>query len=159
GLDARRSDTAVRPTASGRIQPCIVNGESHKKSGLGMAEATQTTRQARGSSFWIPRIAAAVLGPMMLLVVIEGVFRLAGAGSSTDLTVPCTLQGRAAACYNLFFPAPFFPPGMIKTPQAYAIPAEKPPGNLPDFRVGRIGCDGRSRSGLCVQPLLEVMLR
>ena len=124
-----------------------------------MAEATETTRQARGSGFWIPRIAAAVLGPVLLLVVIEGLLRLAGVGYSTDLTVPCTLQGRPAACYNLFFPAPFFPPGMIKTPQAYAIPAEKPQGTYRIFVLGESAAMGDPDPAYAFSRYLEVMLR
>jgi len=124
-----------------------------------MAEATQTTRQARGSSFWIPRIAAAVLGPVVLSVVIEAVLRLTGVGYSTDLTVPCTLQGRPAACYNLFFPAPFFPPGMIKTPEAYAIPAEKPRGTYRIFVLGESAAMGDPDPAYAFSRYLEVMLR
>ena len=81
-------------------------------------------RRRSGKSYW-PQIASAILIPVLLLAAIEGCLRLFDVGFPTSLTVPCTLQGHAAACYNLFFPAPFFPPGMIKTPQAYAIPAEK----------------------------------
>jgi hypothetical protein len=52
------------------------------------------------------------------------------------------MQGRPASCYNLFFPAPFFPPGMIKTPQAYAIPAEKPQGTFRIFVLGESAAMG-----------------
>ena len=76
--------------------------------------------RARAKRYW-PQIASAILISVLLLVVIEGALRLFDVGFPTSLTVPCSLQGRPAACYNLFFPAPFFPPGMIKTPQAYAF--------------------------------------
>jgi tetratricopeptide (TPR) repeat protein len=97
--------------------------------------------------------------PILLLGLIEGGLRLFGVGFSTDLTVPCTQQGRAAACYNLFFPAPFFPPGMIKTPQAYAIPVEKPPGTFRIFVLGESAAMGDPDPAYGFSRYLEVMLR
>src|SRR5664280_2110269 len=73
--------------------------------------------------FWLPRIATAILVPILLLGAMELGLRLLGVGYSTDLTQPCTVHGRPAACYNLFFPAPFFPPGMIKTCLLYTSDA------------------------------------
>jgi tetratricopeptide (TPR) repeat protein len=84
---------------------------------------------------------------------------LGGVGFPTDLTVPCTIQGRPAACYNLFFPAPFFPPGMIKTPQAYAIPAEKPKGTFRIFVLGESAAMGDPDPAYGFSRYLEVMLR
>jgi tetratricopeptide (TPR) repeat protein len=69
------------------------------------------------------------------------------------------VQGHAAACYNLFFPAPFFPPGMIKTPQAYAIPAEKPQGTFRIFVLGESAAMGDPDPAYAFSRYLEVMLR
>ena len=108
--------------------------------------------------YW-PQIASAILIPVLLLVVIEGALRLFDVGFPTSLTVPCTLQGHAAACYNLFFPAPFFPPGMIKTPQAYAIPAEKSQGTFRIFVLGESAAMGDPDPAYAFSRYLEVMLR
>jgi len=118
-----------------------------------------TRDEHRGGRYWAPRIASAILVPLLLLVAIEAGLRLFGVGYSTDLTVPCTAQGRAASCYNLFFPAPFFPPGMIKTPQAYAIPAEKPPGTYRIFVLGESAAMGDPDPAYAFSRYLEVMLR
>ena len=114
--------------------------------------------ERRGKRYW-PQIATAVLVPMLLLGMIEAALRLFGVGFPTELTVPCTVQGQAAACYNLFFPAPFFPPGMIKTPQAYAIPAEKPQGDLQNLRAGESAAMGDPDPAYGFSRYLEVMLR
>ena len=82
-----------------------------------------------------------------------------GVGFPTEVTVPCTLQGRPASCYNLFFPAPFFPPGMIKTPQAYAISAEKPQGTFRIFVLGESAAMGDPDPAYAFSRYLEVMLR
>ena len=116
-------------------------------------------RPIRRGRTWAPQIATAILVPILLLCVIEGALRLFGVGFPTDLTVPCTVQGRPAACYNLFFPAPFFPPGMIKTPPAYAIPVEKPPGTFRIFILGESAAMGDPDPAYAFSRYLEVMLR
>ena len=108
---------------------------------------------------WVPRVASAILVPVLLLGIVEAVLRFSGVGFSTELLVPCTLQGRPAYCYNLFFPAPFFPPGMIKTPQAYAIPAEKPQGTFRIFVLGESAAMGDPDPAYAFSRYLEVMLR
>ena len=116
-------------------------------------------RPARGWRFWMPRIASALIAPILLLGIIEGALRLFGVGFPTSVTVPCTLQGRRASCYNLFFPAPFFPPGMIKSPQTYAIPAVKPQGTFRIFVLGESAAMGDPDPAYGFSRYLEVMLR
>ncbi len=118
--------------------------------------AKQTSLPSRRS--WALRIATAILLPVLLLGLIEGGLRLFGVGFPTTLTIPCAVQGRPAACYNLFFPAPFFPPGMIKTPQAYAIPAEKPKGTYRIFVLGESAAMGDPDPAYAFSRYLEVML-
>lgn len=124
-----------------------------------MTTSTETANPVRGWRYWAPRIATSVFVPVLLLGIGEGALRLLGVGYPTDLTVPCTVQGRPAACYNLFFPAPFFPPGMIKTPQAYAIPAEKPHGTFRIFVLGESAAMGDPDPAYGFSRYLEVMLR
>jgi tetratricopeptide (TPR) repeat protein len=124
-----------------------------------MTIPTETEKPVRGWRFWAPRIASSILVPLLLLGITEGALRLFGVGFPTDLTVPCTVQGRPASCYNLFFPAPFFPPGMIKTPQAYAIPAEKPRGTYRIFVLGESAAMGDPDPAYGFSRYLDVMLR
>ena len=120
---------------------------------------TSTAETAAKRPRWIVATASAVLVPLIVLGMIEGGLRLFGVGYSTDLTVPCTVRGTPAACYNLFFPAPFFPPGMIKTPQAYAIPAQKAPGTYRIFVLGESAAMGDPDPAYAFSRYLEVMLR
>ena len=119
----------------------------------------QTAKKTGGHRGWVPRVAAAVLVPVVLLIGIEIALRLFGVGFPTDVTTPCTMQGKPASCFNLFFPAPFFPPGMIKTPQAYAIPAEKPQGTYRIFVLGESAAMGDPDPAYAFSRYLEVMLR
>ena len=113
----------------------------------------------RSWRYWAPRVATAALMPVLLVGVIEGALRVLDVGFPTDATVPCTLKGHAASCYNLFFPAPFFPPGMIKTPQAYAILADKPTGTYRIFVLGESAAMGDPDPAYAFSRYLEVMLR
>ena len=108
---------------------------------------------------WITRIAIALVVPVLLLGAVELGLRLFDIGYPTELTQRCTVRGRPAACYNLFFPAPFFPPGMIKTPQTYAIPAEKPQGTFRIFVLGESAAMGDPDPAYAFSRYLDVMLR
>jgi tetratricopeptide (TPR) repeat protein len=94
-----------------------------------------------------------------LIVLVELGLRLSGVGYPTDLTVPCTVQGQPASCYNLFFAAPFFPPGMIKTPQMYVIPATKSPETYRIVILGESAAMGDPDPAYGFSRYLEVMLR
>jgi tetratricopeptide (TPR) repeat protein len=120
---------------------------------------TEIKKPARGWSFWAPRIATSIFVPVLILGIAEGALRLLGIGFETGLTIPCTIQGHPGSCYNLFFPAPFFPPGMIKTPQVYAIPNEKPQGTFRIFVLGESAAMGDPDPAYGFSRYLEVMLR
>ena len=105
------------------------------------------------------RIALAILVPILLICLAEGALRVFGAGYPTDVTVPCTMLGKPASCYNLFFVAPFFPPGMIKSPQMYAIPAAKSPETYRIFVLGESAAMGDPAPSFGFSRYLEVMLR
>lgn len=108
---------------------------------------------------WAKLAAAAVLGSVAVLAAIEFSLRIAGVGYNTDLLVPCTVQGKAASCYNLFFAAPFFPAGMVQTPRLYSIPATKPANTYRIFVLGESAAMGDPDSAYGFSRYLEVMLR
>ncbi len=114
--------------------------------------------QARRTS-WALRIAITILAPLLLIGLVEAGLRVGGIGFPTDVTTPCTVKGKAANCYNLFFAAPFFPPGMIKTPQVYAIPAVKAPGTFRIFVLGESAAMGDPEPAYGFSRYIEVMLR
>lgn len=126
---------------------------------LGKSNASAGKRSARPLWVWAARAAAGMLMAVIFLGALEGGLRLLGFGFSTDVTVPCTLHGQPASCYNLFFPAPFFPPGMIKSAQAYAIPAIKGPRTYRIFVLGESAAMGDPDPAYGFSRYLEVMLR
>ena len=109
--------------------------------------------------FWLPRLAIAILAPILLLALTEGALRLFHVGHSTALMEPCTIHGRPYSCYNLFFAAPFFPPGMIKTPQFFSIPLDKPKNAYRIFVLGESAAMGDPDFAYGFSRYLQVMLR
>jgi len=109
--------------------------------------------------FWGPRIAFAIAVPVLLLALTEGALRIFHVGYSTSLMMPCTVHGRPMDCYNPFFAAPYFPPGMIKTPQFYSIDPVKPKSTYRIFVLGESAAMGDPDFAYGFSRYLEVMLR
>ena len=125
-----------------------------------METATETTYGATSPKGRLVLIACtAVLIPFFLLALLELGLRLAGVGYPTALLTPCTVQGKPASCYNLFFAAPFFPAGSVQTPRLYSIPAQKPPGAYRIFVLGESAAMGDPDPAYGFSRYLEVMLR
>jgi tetratricopeptide (TPR) repeat protein len=126
-------------------------------------ESTAPGLEAAGSRSlwraWFLRITVALVLPVLLLILTEGALRLFHVGYSTDLMEPCTVHGRPSSCYNLFFPAPFFPPGMIKTPQFFSIVPVKPKNSFRIFVLGESAAMGDPDPAYGFSRYLEVMLR
>src|ERR1051326_1715597 len=112
-----------------------------------------------GAWTWVLRMCVGVAIFVVLLGVVESGLRLAGVGFPTDVTTPCTLHGQAASCYNLFFPAPFFPPEINKLPNASVIPAAKPQGTYRIVVLGESAAMGDPDPAYSFSRYLEVMLR
>ncbi len=109
--------------------------------------------------YWGPRLATAVFVPLLLLALTEGALRLFNFGYSTELMNDCTVGGQPSYCYNLFFAAPFFPPGMIKAPQFYTIPKVKTSDAYRIFVLGESAAMGDPDPAYGFSRYLEVMLR
>ena len=115
------------------------------------------TSAPKSRPLWIA--ISAIFVPLFVLGVVEGCLRLAGVGYPTALFTPCTVQGKPASCYNLFFAAPFFPAGSVQTPRLYSIPAQKPPGTYRIVVLGESAAMGDPDPSYGFSRYLEVMLR
>ena len=109
--------------------------------------------------FWIPRLAVATLVPLVLLALAEGVLRLLHVGHSTALMEPCRVHGQPSDCYNLFFAAPYFPPGVIKTPQFFSISPQKPKNTYRIVIFGESAAEGDPDFAYGFGRYLRVMLQ
>lgn len=125
----------------------------------GVDAQTDATPVGPNKHRWFLAVAAAVLVPVVVVVLIEVCLRIAGVGFTTDLLVPCTVKGAPSSCYNLFFATPYFPAGMVQTPRLYSIPAVKAPGIYRIFVLGESAAMGDPDSAYGFSRYLEVMLR
>lgn len=124
---------------------------------LNMHSEVTTTSPAKPRWLWIAL--SAVFVPLIVFGILEACLRLAGVGYPTSLLTPCTVQGKAASCYNLFFAAPFFPAGSVQTPRLYSIPAQKSAGTYRIFVLGESAAMGDPDPAYGFSRYLEVMLR
>jgi len=112
-----------------------------------------------GLRFWLPRILFAIIAPVFLLALVEGALRLFRVGHETSLMEPCTVHGQPTMCYNMFFAAPFFPPGIIKTPQFFSMSPNKSPNTYRIVILGESAAMGDPDFAYGFGRYLEVMLR
>ncbi len=124
-----------------------------------MTDQASKSSVASGWRSWFPRLVFALVVPVIVLALAEGALRLFHVGYSTNLMEPCTVHGRPYSCYNLFFAAPFFPPGMIKTPQFFSIAPEKPSGTYRIFVLGESAAMGDPDPAYSFSRYLQIMLR
>jgi tetratricopeptide (TPR) repeat protein len=108
---------------------------------------------------WLAISATTILVPVLLLAVAEVALRVCGIGTPAGVTRPCTDHGQPGYCDNQFFAAPFFPPGMFRTPRPYVIPARKPPGTYRIFVLGESVAWGDPDPTYGFGRYLEMMLR
>lgn len=88
------------------------------------------------------RLALAVLVPLVLLAVAEGLLRLAGAGFPTSFLIPRTVDGRAVWTENPFFTYRIFSPPLARAPAPILVDREKPKDTLRIVVLGESAAQG-----------------
>ncbi|HUM11871.1 MAG TPA: tetratricopeptide repeat protein [Myxococcaceae bacterium] len=104
------------------------------------------------------RAVTVVLAPVVVLGGLELVLRMAGIGHPTGFTVPCEVQGHAAACPNPDFALRFFPPALARQPTPFVIPAEKGPRTFRVVVLGESAAQGDPEPTFGVARFLQAML-
>jgi tetratricopeptide (TPR) repeat protein len=124
-----------------------------------MVEKAPASGAGRRFCMRLLQVTTGVVVAVLLLVTTEVILRICGFGVPVAATLPCTDRGVAAYCNNQFFTTPFFPPGMLRTPRPYAIPAKKAPGTYRIFIFGESAAYGDPDPTYAFGRYLEVMLR
>jgi tetratricopeptide (TPR) repeat protein len=107
--------------------------------------------------FWF-RLFAGLGIPLVLLVLVEGVLRLAGVGHPTGFFLEQQRDGRAVLTDNQAFGLRFFPPGLARYPRPFTIPAVKPADTLRIFVLGESAAMGDPDFKFGLPRMLEVLL-
>ena len=105
------------------------------------------------------RVAAAVGIPLLILLMSEGVLRLAGFGFPTDFFLEQQFNGRPSLIDNQEFGRRFFPPGLVRYPKPLVLPKVKPYGAIRIFVMGESAAMGDPQPRFGLPRMLEVLLR
>jgi tetratricopeptide (TPR) repeat protein len=102
---------------------------------------------------------SAVGVPLILLLAAEGLFRLAGYGYYPHFFQKLMIQGRPVLTDNQAYGRRFFPPGLVRYPRPFTMPAVKPPGTLRIFVLGESAAMGDPDPKFGLSRMLLVLLR
>jgi tetratricopeptide (TPR) repeat protein len=108
---------------------------------------------------WLFRFCAAVVVPLLLLSVLEGVLHLLGYGYPTSFFVATRIDGRDYYVPNERFGFRFFPHTLARSPFALRMAAQKPANTYRIFLFGESAAQGDPDPTFGVGRYLEVLLR
>ena len=107
---------------------------------------------------WLLRILAAVVVPLLVLVLAEADLRLAGVGYPAGTVVACESDGRPASCSNLRFTRRFLPEALAPWLGPFVFPAEKPAGTYRIVVLGASAAQGDPQPLYGFWRILDVLL-
>ncbi len=108
---------------------------------------------------WAFRAVAATLIPLLVLLGLELVLRVAGTGYPSGFFVRDKVGGREIWTGNLKFGWRFFPPRLARTCGAFTFPVSREPGVQRVFILGESAAYGDPRPDYGVSRILDVLLR
>jgi tetratricopeptide (TPR) repeat protein len=108
---------------------------------------------------WLFRIVALVVIPLLALVALEAVLRLAGYGYPTGLFEKARLNGRDYLLNNEKFSLRFFPPELSRWPNPLMMEPVKPAGACRIFIFGESAAQGDPEPAFGAGRYFEVLLR
>jgi len=96
---------------------------------------------------------------LLLALLAEGLLRLGGYGYPTAFFLSREINNRPMLTDNQDFGRRFFPPGLVRYPHPFTMPAAKPPGTFRIFVLGESAAMGDPDVKFGMPRLLEVLLR
>ena len=118
----------------------------------GAAPKPKLSRRRR----WLFRLILAIVAPLVVLGLTEGILRLAGAGYPTGYFI--RVRGQDAYTSNPRFGWRFFPRQLSREPRPIYVPAEKGPDVFRIFVMGGSAAQGVPGPSFSFSRILEVML-
>jgi len=117
---------------------------------------------------WLFRIIAAFVAPVLTLVLLEVILRVAGFGYPAGAFVRGEVKGRPVYCSNIRFGWRFFPPELAREFSPFVVPADprqllagagKADNTYRIFILGESAAQGEPDATYCFGRMLRVMLR
>lgn len=113
----------------------------------------------RRAKKWLFRFLAAVVLPLLALLLVELVLRVAGYGYPTDFFKPLRIGGQEFLVENDSFGFRFFPKATARTPATFRLTARKAPDTFRIFLLGESAAMGDPEPAFGAGRYLEVLLR
>lgn len=127
---------------------------------LGTASEPVLSAPARGDwRKWLFRLAAAVLSPLILLAVLEGLLWSAGYGYPTSFFLSKIVGGQKIVVENQKFGWRFFGRELARKPYPLSFPELKPPGTIRIFVFGESAAYGDPQPDVGMPRVLAALLR
>jgi len=99
-----------------------------------------------GWRLWSFRFGAAIVVPVLLLLLVELSLRASGCGFPAAAIVKCTVDGKDARCDNVKFGWRFFPRSIAREFVPFIFPAAKPKDTYRIFVLGASAVKGEPDS-------------
>lgn len=111
-----------------------------------------------GARLWMFRIAALLVVPLVLLLVIEIVLRIAGFGYPTDFLLKSEVEKHPRWVENQRFGWRFFGPKYARTPEILSLSPEAAADTIRVFVMGESAAYGDPNKGAGLPRMIEAML-
>lgn len=112
-----------------------------------------------GRRLWLFRVVAVVVVPVLFLLLLEVILRVAGYGFPAAAVVGCQANGEDAYCDNARFSFRFFPRNIARELDPFIFPADKRDDTYRVFVLGASAAQGTPDAAFSFGRLLRVMMR
>jgi tetratricopeptide (TPR) repeat protein len=123
-----------------------------------MTTAKPPIRPTRGPRLWLFRLLAIVVGPVLLVGLLELVLTLAGVGHAAPFVLQTTIDGERYHVANDKFTWRFFPREIARSPVPFRLAAEKPDNTCRIFVFGGSAAVGTPDHTFGFSRVLDVLL-
>ena len=154
---------ACHPDRARGILPSLKRRPKFQKPGRSGAEncpgGKAESRPPSPGRRWIFRLAAGVILPLLVLVMLEMALRIGGYGYPTSLFRQIKIGGQDYIVPNDKFGYRFFPPALARTPAPQRLAVKKSPGTYRIFVFGESAAMGDPESSYGAWRYLQTLLR
>jgi len=130
----------------------------HKPRKHGGGKAEPVSRLSPGRRVWLFRILAILIGPALLLGLLELGLRAIGYGYNPHVTEKCEIDGVPHLGENVKFGWRFFPPILAREFEPFLFEARKPAGTCRIFVLGASAAQGAPNNAFRFGRILEALL-
>ena len=133
----------------------------NKSNGADAAKGRGAVQRRRISRrrLWLFRVTAALIVPLLLLLMAELCLRVAGFGYPAGAFIECESSGRESYCNNIKFGWRFIPRRVAPEFGPFVFPAQKAPGTCRVFVLGASAAHGDPEPAYGFARVLDVLLQ